>query len=223
VTGVDAPRSIPLLGEIPLTAVQSLTHEMEAGFRAIPVVGLAGEAQEQVGRGSHVIRITGLLHGASVHDDLAALQEAASEGEPLTFAADIVSALELQEVVISAFRAQAVAGRPREVAYALTLTESPPLPPPAEVTGFGGLDDFGMGEMGFDTDIMGDLTDLADDVAAAASDALEVVSALDALSGLGDLGDVGGILGPLEESVDGIAEAGSRFGEAGRSLGDLFS
>lgn len=222
-TGPATPPPIPLLGDIALTAVQSLTHELEAGFRGIPVVGLAGEAQEQVGRGSHVIRIAGLLHGETATDDLTSLQEAASEGEPLTFAADIVSALELQEVVISAFRAQAVAGRPREIAYEVVLTENPPLPPPAEVSGFGGLDDFGLGDLGFDTDIMGDLTDLAGGVAGAVGDALDVVSALDALSGLGDLGDVGGMLQPLEESVDGIAEAGSRFRDAADDLGGLFS
>lgn len=222
-TESSSPRSIPLLGDIALTAVQSLTHELEAGFRPIPVVGLAGEVQQQVGRSSHVIRITGLLHGETAADDLAALQQAASDGTTLTFAADIVSALELQDVVITALRAQAVAGRPGETAYELIVTESPPLPPPAEVSGFGGLDDFGLGDLGFDTDIMGDLADLAGDVAGAVSDALDVVAALDALSGLGDLGEVGGMLQPLEESVAGIAEAGSRFGDAVRELGGLFS
>ncbi len=215
--------SIPLLGDIALTAVQSLAHDLETGFRGVPVVGLAGEAQQQVGRGSHLIRITGLLHGDSVADDLATLQQAAAEGTPLTFAADIVTALELQEVVISGFRAEAVAGRPRETAYAITLTESPPLPPPAEVSGFGGLDDFGLGDLGFDTDIMGDLADLAGDVAGAVGDALDVVGALDALSGLGDLGNVGGMLQPLEDSVNAITDAGGKFGDAVRTLGGLFS
>lgn len=219
----SGPPPIPLLGDIPLTAVQSLTHELEAGFRGIPVVGLAGQPQQQVGRGSHMIRIAGILHGETLADDLSTLQTAASSGTPLTFAADIVNALELQEVVISGFRAQAVAGRPRETAYEITLVENPPLPPPAEVSGFGGLDDFGLGDLGFDTDIMGDLAELAGDVAGAVSQALDVVAALDALSGLGDLGNVGGVLQPLEESVSGIAEAGAQFSEAARNLGNLFS
>ena len=218
-----SPPSLPLLGDIALTAVQSLTHEMEAGFRALPVVGLAGEPQQQVGRGSHVIRISGLLHGETSADDLASLQQSANDAAPLTFAADIVSALELQEVVIASFRAQAVSGRPGGTAYEIVLLESPPLPPPAEVSGFGGLDDFGLGDLGFDKDIMGDLADLAGDVAGAVSDAMDMVAALDALSGLGDLGNVGGLLQPVEESVTGISDAGSRFGEAAATLGGLFS
>lgn len=217
-----AERPIPLLGDVALTSVQSLEHRLDAGFVGHGVVGLDGTAQQHVGRGSHTIAITGVLHGETYTDDLAALQEAAAGGEEHTFAADIVTALDLQNVVIARFAVRELAGMPRRATYCLELVESPPLPPPAEVSGFGGLDDFGFGDLGFDTDIMGGLADLAGGVAGAVDAALDAVSGLQALAGLGELG-LGGELQPLQQAADGIANAGSQFVEASRGLAGLFS
>jgi hypothetical protein len=214
-------RAIPLLGDVALTAVQRLEHALHTGFAPQSVVGLPGQVQQHLGRGSHLIRISGVLQGETYADDLAALQTAAADAEPLTFVADIVTALELSNVVIAGFRVVETAGHPRYAHYDLTLREDPPLPPPAEVSGFGGLDDFGVGALGFDTDIMGDLSDLAGDIAGAVEGALDAAAALQALAGLGDLG-FGGELQPLEASVDRIGEAGAGFREAIDGLGRLF-
>jgi hypothetical protein len=215
-------RPIPLLGEVALTAVQSIEHRLDAGFLGQGVVGLAGTAQQHLGRGSHVIRIQGLLQGERYAEDLEALQNAAAESGELTFAADIVTALDLQNVVIANFAIRETAGRARLASYVLELVESPPLPPPAEVSGFGGLDDFGFGDLGFDTDIMGDLTDLAGDVSGAVDGALDTIAGLEALAGLGDIG-LGGELQPLQNAADGISNAGQRFGGAVDALRGLFS
>lgn len=217
----DGSRALPLLGDVPLTAVQHIVHHLDSRFAAVPVLGLDGEVHQRNARGSHRMRIQGVLHGDTAADDLATLQDLAAAGDEVTFAADITTALDLQQVVLTSFWAAASAGRAGEVHYELQLAESPPLPPPAQVSGFGGLDDFGFGDLGFDTDILGDLTELAGDIAGAVSAAMDAVNALEALAGLGELG-FGGELQPLQSAVDQVSDAGQRVGEAVASLGELF-
>lgn len=217
----NANPPLPLLADVPLTAVQHLVHQLDGRFAAVPVLGLDGEVHQRSARGSHRMRIQGVLHGETAADDLATLQDLASAGDEVTFAADITTALDLQHVVVTSFWAAEWAGRAGQVHYELQLAESPPLPPPAQVSGFGGLDDFGFGDLGFDTDILGDLADLAGDIAGAVSAAMDAVNALEALAGLGELG-FGGELQPLQSAVDQVADAGRRAGEAVAALGDLF-
>jgi hypothetical protein len=216
-----AARPLPLLGDITLTAVQRLDHGLDAGFHDVAVLGLQGHAQQRSGRPSHRIGIVGVLTGETVLDDLAALQALGTSGAETTFAADIVTALELQQVVVTRFTATEVAGKPGLVDFTLELAESPPLPPPAQLSGFGGLDDFGLGDLGFDTDLLGDLADLAGDIAAAVDGALDAIAALDALAGLADF-DFGGILDPINNVSSTIAGAGSSLRAAASTLGELF-
>jgi hypothetical protein len=214
-------RTIPVIGDIALNIVERLEHFAESGFRGHDVIGLEGTAQQQLGRSSHVIRIAGRLAGENARSDLEALQTLAAQPEETAFTADIVNALELQSVVVSRFAASEVAGAPGQISYQIEVREAPPLPPPAQVSGFGGLDDFGLGDLGFDTDIMGDLADLAGDIAGAVDGALDAVAALDALSGLGDL-SLDGPLQPLDSVAQGLGEAGRQFRDATSALGDLF-
>ncbi|WP_134681105.1 hypothetical protein [Paracoccus ravus] len=213
-------RSLPMIGDIALGIVERIEHFAESGFRGHEVIGLEGSAQQHVGRASHVIRIAGRLAGASARDDLEALQTLAATPEQTQFTADIVTALDLQAVVLSRLAVSEVAGAPGQISYQMELIEAPPLPPPAQVSGFGGLDDFGFGDLGFDTDIMGDLADLAGDIAGAVDGAMDAIAALDALAGLGDL-NLDGPLAPLNGVIEGLGEAGRRFTEASRALGDV--
>lgn len=214
-------RPMPLLGDIPLTAVQRVDQAIDAGFHDVPVLGLAGHAQQRSGRPSHRVGIAGVLTGDTALDDLAALQTLASSGEETTFSADIVSALDLQQVVVTHFAASEVAGKPGLIAFTLELVESPPLPPPAQLSGFGGLDGFGLGDLGFDTDLLEDLGDLAGAVAGAVDGALEALEALEALTGLADL-DFDGLLNPINDVSSSIADIGGRLGSAVEQLGGLF-
>lgn len=212
---------MPQLGDTTLTAVQRLDQSTDAGFHDVAVLGLEGHAQQRSGRPSHRVGITGVLSGESALDELAALQALAASGEETSFAADIVTALELQQVVVTSFAATEVAGRPGSISYALELAESPPLPPPAQLSGFGGLDDFGLGDLGFDTDILGDLADLAGDIAGAVEGALAALDALDALAGLADF-DFAGVLDPVNDVESAISDIGSSLGSAVGALGELF-
>lgn len=76
--------SIPLLDDIPLTAIQSMEHMLDAGFIPTSVAGLDGQVQQRLHRPSHKIHITGILEGETKLDDLATLQEAAASGEEIT-------------------------------------------------------------------------------------------------------------------------------------------
>ncbi|MCP4992267.1 MAG: hypothetical protein GY934_00565 [Gammaproteobacteria bacterium] len=215
-----ASNSIPLLGDISLQYVQRIEHRQNNGYTQTRIPGLPGELQQNIGRLSHHIFISGTLFGTEASTQLETLQQTAASGEELTFAANIVSALELQKVVITQFRAIESAEYPNTWQYELTLQESPPLPPPAQVQGFGGLDNFGLGDLGFDTDIMDDLADLAGEVAGAVDDALGI---LDALGNLGDLGSVNGLLKPVDEPVKKSASMGENLTDSLSDLGSAFN
>ena len=215
-------RPVPLLGDISLELVQQIKHSLDGGFAATRIAGLPGELQQRSGRPSHRIHISGVLFGEEAASQLATLQEAAESGEELTFAADITGALDLQQVVITSFQAAEVAGQPNSFAYEITLAESPPLPPPAQIESFGGLDDFGLGDLGFDTDILGDLEDLAGDIAGAIDDALDLIDQLGALVNLDGL-ELGGFLQPMEDSANAVSDIGSGLGDATRSLTEAFT
>jgi hypothetical protein len=86
------------------------------------------------------------------------------------------------------------------------LTESPALPPPAEVSAFGGLDDFGVGDMGFDPGALADMASGIMDQAGALMDAVDAVAgAIDQLSALAALGDLGSLGNPAQPVVDALA------------------
>lgn len=215
-------RPIPLLGDVSLSYVQRIEHRLDAGFSDTRIAGLDGELQQRSGRPSHRIEIAGVLFGDTAADDLKALQQAAAGGEEVTFASDITTALDLQKVVVKSFRTEELAGHGGRYAYELSISESAQLPPPAVVEGFGGLDEFGVGDLGFDTDILGDLEGLADDIAGAVDGALDALDQLQALAALGDL-PLSGLLEPLSGSVDSIGRIGSGLGDASRRASDQFT
>ncbi|MBU1054935.1 MAG: hypothetical protein KKC46_14070 [Proteobacteria bacterium] len=218
----DSTRPIPLLGDISLEYVGSIRHSIEGGFVSSRIPGFDGEVHQRNGRPSHRIFIEGILFGEEVSENLETLQEAAQIGEELTFSADITTALDIQHVVIDHFQVQETAGLPNHYTYSLSLIESPPLPPPAEISGFGGLDDFGFGDLGFDTDIMGDLTDLAGDIAGALDDAMNLMDQLGALADLDGL-SVDGLLQPLQDVADNLSPIGDQLSAGLSNLTGLFS
>ena len=216
------PPPVPLLGDISLESVQRIEHSLEGGFVPTRIAGLPGELQQRSGRPSHRIHIFSVLFGDEAADQLASLQDATQSGEELTFASNISTALDLQRVVITSFRAVEVAGHPKRYSCDISLAESPPLPPAAQVEAFGGLDDFGVGDLGFDTDLLGDLQDLAGEVAGAVDDALEVIDQLGALANLDGL-ELGGLLEPMSGVVNGVSDIASSFNDAARSVAREFS
>ncbi len=215
-------RPVPLLGDVSLEFVQRIEHSLDGGFVANRIAGLEGELQQRAGRLSHRIRISGLVFGDKAKDDLAKVQNLAKTGDEVTFSADITSALDLQKVVVTAFRAVELAGEANRFQYELALAESPPLPPPAELQPFGGLGDFGLGDLGFDTSVLGDIASAAGEIASAVDQAVNVVNALGALSNLDGL-SLGGFLDPMKDAVGKAGAVGGQLKNAMRGLTEAFS
>src|SRR4051812_14162174 len=213
---------VPMIDDLELKAVQWIRQQTEQGFAEQRVVGLEGTVHQRLGRRSHRVMLAGALLPETAVDDLKALQEKASAGEEVTFASDITTALEVEHMVVESFTAEQVVGAASQYTYAIVLAESPPLPPPAELSPFGGLGDFGLGDLGFDPgaldDLLGDVLDQAgalSDGLDAALDAVDAISSLAALANL-DLGDLSNPLRPISDKV-------GELGAIGQSAADLIA
>ena len=207
-------RPIPMIDDLALDHVAWARHRAVQRMASLPVLGLAGDVQQSLGRGSHEIEVAGVLIGEEVRDRLTDLQTKAASGEEADFTADISSALELEKVVILAAEFHEVAGRAGRYEYLLRLRESPPLPEPATLSSFGGLDGF---DVGFDTDLLGDIADLAGDLQNAIDAVTDAIDTLGTLAGLSDLA-LGSPLGPVQEEGDALASAGAGATDAAAGL-----
>ncbi len=198
----------PMIDTLELLAVQRIRQQTRQDYAKHRIPGLDGEVHQRLGRRSHRVFLTGVLLPASAEDDLKTLQEKASSGEEVTFTADITTALAIDKMVIESFQAEQTVGPAGQVAYALVLSESPPLPPPAEVSAFGGLDGFGMGDLGFDAGALGDVMSAIEEQAGAlgelADAAMQAVDQIQALASLADFGDLGNPVKPLADSVKNV-------------------
>lgn len=210
-------RPIPMIDDLQLTHVSWARHRAHQRIEGLPVLGLAGDVQQNLGRASHDIDLTGIVFGDDARDQLSELQGKAASGEEAEFTSDIASALELEKVLVLEAAFEEHAGRPGQYLYRLSLRESPPLPDPARLGGFGGLDGF---DVGFDTDILGDISDLADGLQDALDAVGDALDTLGALAGLGDL-SLGTPLSPVQEEGDALENAGDGATEAAGSLDDL--
>jgi len=204
----DAETGTPMLGDVTLTAVQGVRQETDGDLVALRIPGLDGTPHQRLGRCSHRVTVSGVLVGEAAGDDLGSLQTLAKDGTETTFTADILTALEVQHVVVESLAVEQAVGRPGQYAYTVVVAENPPLPPPAEVTSFGGLD--GLGELGFDglDDVLSDVTDQAGVLSGALDTALDAVGAAAQLAGIGDLSGVGNPLAPLTNTVGEVGGVG---------------
>lgn len=202
----------PMIDDIELKAVQHIRQETDQDYVRQRVAGLEGTLHQKLGRRSHRVVLQGLLLPESAVEDLEKLQQKASGGDEITFTADITTALSVDKMVIESFSVEQEVGLAGQIAYRIVLAESPPLPPPAEVSPFGGLGDFGLGDLGFDPealgDVLGDIQDQAGAVMDAVDSALDAVEQLQALASLGDLANIGNPIKPISDKVGELAELG---------------
>jgi hypothetical protein len=206
-----------MVDDVSLDAVSWARHASSQRVVGVPVLGLDGDVQQRLGRGSHVIELAGVIVGDGARDALEKLQKKAASGDEVVFHADVVSALDIQKVVVARADFRESAGRPDRYEYRLLLVESPPLPPPAELQPFGGLDGV---DLGFDTDVLGDIAGAAGSL----QDAVEAVGGalgdLQKLAAFGDLG-LGNPVEPIQSEAGKVGSVGTAAVSAAGALKTL--
>jgi hypothetical protein len=190
----------PMLGDWEIPHIESIGSLERRELVELAIPGRASLYQDLNAAPTHVV-ISGSLYGDEDRD--AFLDEVRGKfkaGEPVTFVADIVTATEVQYVVIETLRFEQSAARPDEITYVISLRESPPPPPPPDP--FGGLDTSLLDEAGGFLDT--------------------VTGALDAIDALGSIPDFGDPTKPLAGALGDVTKAVGGLGDVGGSLGSIF-
>jgi phage protein U len=216
-----------MIDDIELKAVQWVRQETNQDFVRQKVAGLQGTLHQKLGRVSHRVVLSGVLLPETATDDLKKLQEKAASGDEVAFTADITTALTIDKMVIESFVAEQQVGRASQFAYTIALAESPPLPAPAEVSAFGGLGDFGLGDLGFDPgalgDVLGDIADQAGGLMDAVDSAMDAVQQLQALASLADLASISNPMQPITDKVGELSAITEPMQKLSGALGTLTS
>jgi hypothetical protein len=163
----------PMIGEWEVPRIERIRTLEGRRFARLPVPGLLGDLQQDLGSASLAVEIAGSLHGDEARDAfLADLRERFRAGEAVTFVADILAESELEEVTIEALELEEVNEAAASFRYRIVLREyvEPPEPPAAldELGAELGLELDALAELGLDAlalpDLLGAVPDLADPV-----------------------------------------------------------
>lgn len=191
----------PLLGDWEVPNIAALETIERRELIELEVPGRVGSLFQDLNAAPTRIALRGSLYGDERRDEfLAKVREQFRAGEPVTFVADILTATDVQYVLIEVMQFAEAGDMPDEMSYQLLLRESPPPPPPPDP--FGGLD-----------------TSLLEQAGALVDSVTGALSALDALANLPELQDP---TPPLNGIVEGASAAVSAIGGVGSALTDLF-
>lgn len=118
----------PMLGDLELSLVQRIETEEDQALVDHAVPGLEGSFTQRLSRDSTRVTLGGMLTGDGSKDGLEKLRAKFHAAEPLPFAADIMTATVVQQVLIANLEVQELAGKPERFKYRLALHEyiSPP-------------------------------------------------------------------------------------------------
>jgi hypothetical protein len=165
----------PVIGGWEVPRIEHIETLEERRIARLPVPGLLGDIQQDLGASSLAVAISGSLHGDEARDDfLQSLRASFRAGDPVSFAADITTATELEQVLIEALDVEEVNDYARSCRYRIVLREyvEPPQPPqPVDDLGLDLGDELdGLAAVGLDglklPDVLGDLPALANPVPA---------------------------------------------------------
>jgi hypothetical protein len=191
----------PLLGDWEVPNIATIETLERRELAELEIGGRVGSLFQDLNAAPTRIAIRGSLFGDEKRDEfLQTVREKFRAGEPVTFVADIITATEVQYVLIETmhFAEQGIA--PDETSYFLLLRESPPPPPPPDPLG------------GLDAGLL--------DAAAGLVDA--VTGALDALDALANLPELQDPTPPLKGIHDGVSGALEDVGDVSGAITDLF-
>jgi hypothetical protein len=191
----------PMLGDWEIPRIQHIESLERRMLAELPVPGRVGSLFQDMSAAPMRIAISGSLYGdearGSFFEDL---REKFQAGEPVTFVGDIVTATEVQYVVIETLELCESGMAPDQTDYRMVLRESPPPPPPPDPLG------------GLDTELLGDIDGLMD----------SALGALDLIDSIGSVPDVSDPTPPLTSALDGVVSATSGLEDTLAPLRDIF-
>jgi hypothetical protein len=191
----------PLLGDWEIPNIAGLETLERRELAELEVPGRVGSLFQDLNAAPTRIAIRGSLYGDERRDEfLSKVREQFRAGEPVTFVADILTATDVQYVLIEAMQFAEAGETPDETSFLLLLRESPPPPPPPDPLG------------GLDAGLLEQAGALVDSVAGA-------LAALDTLANIPDIQDP---TPPLNGVVDGAAAAVSSIAGVSGALTELF-
>ncbi|MGE4560917.1 MAG: hypothetical protein AB7E77_12010 [Desulfobulbus sp.] len=185
----------PMLDSFELPCIESIRCLERRRLANHAVPGLSGDLYQDLGAESLRVEIVGSLQGDDKRDQfLETIREKFNSGEPLPFVADILTATELEEVVIEQLEIGEHNQWDRPMAYRLVLGRY--VEPPEPVRSF---DDLGL-ELDTELDLLADLgldglelPDLLMEIPTVGNPVEPILPALDGtdgiVSGLGSLLD----------------------------------
>ena len=138
----------PVLGDIELQQVQRIETDADQVWTQHSIPALEGDFFQGLGRKATWVKLSGVLSGAEVQTGLDDLRQKIYAAAPVDFAADITTAIQVNQVLIEEMGVRELAGKAARFEYAFTLREyieppdprqeappddpPPPLPPSLE-------------------------------------------------------------------------------------------
>jgi hypothetical protein len=191
----------PVLGDWEIPRIETIQALENRSFIELDIPGRVGSLYQDMNTRPTSIQIAGSLYGDEARNEfLETLRGKFREGQPVTFVGDIVTATEVQYVVIEALRFTENGFNPDQIDYFIQLKESPPPPPPPDPLG------------GLDTDLLADAGSFLD----------SVTGALDLIDSLGSVPDVTNPTPPLTSALDGLTSATSDLDSSLEPLRTIF-
>lgn len=184
-----------MIGAYELPGLQRIGTQERRHLVPVAVPGLAGAYHQDLGAAAARIVLQGTLAGDDARDAfLTALREPLAAGEPVDFVADIVTATEIEQVLVADLDVEEVAASADGFRYALTLVQyTEPPPPPADPA-------------------------LEETLALEAEDLFDTSKLPEMLS----VPDFGNPVPPLEATIDGAKAALESLTALGPQLTELF-
>ena len=190
-----------MLGNWEIPRIESIRTLERRAFAEFAVPGRVGSLFQDLNTTPTCIAISGSLYGDEARDEfLEEVRGKFRDGEPVTFVADIVTATEVQYVLVEALHIQESGTKPDQADYLFVLKESPPPPPPPDPLG------------GLEAGLLEDAGSFLD----------TVTGALDVIDTLGSVPDLGDPTPPLTTAVENVTTATEGLDDALGPLRDIF-
>ncbi len=190
-----------MLGSWEIPRIGSIRTLERRAFAELAVPGRVGSLFQDLNTTPTRIAVSGSLYGDEARDEfLEELRGKFRDGVPVTFVADIVTATEVQYVIVEALRFEESGTKPDQTDYFFVLKESPPPPPPPNP----------LGEL--DAGLLEQAGGFLD----------TVTGALDVIDTLGSVPDLGDPTPPMTSALDGVTSATAGLDDALAPLRDIF-